>query len=131
MGNRILHQTIETNKTPEEVRQAAVAMHRFLGGSFQMTSDGFTIMQGINGISQGAFVNLSAHVIIRRVKENTYEMDTFLNWNASSQTIVFIFLFWPVACLFFLFDPTQYYQYALNQIQNALEPNVQTQLFSK
>ncbi len=131
MGTRILYQVIETDKSPEEVRQAALASHRPIGGYQQLTSEGFNIRQGINGIGQGSFVNLVASVSIRKAKENTYNLQTYLNWNASSQTIWFIFLCWPVACLYFLFDPTPNYQYALDQIRYNLDPKQQAPLFNK
>jgi hypothetical protein len=125
MGERNLSQLIQTNRTPDEIRSAAIAAHRHLGGSIQMTGEGFIILHGKNNIGNSSFVNLAANVFIRKTADKTFEIQSYLNWNASNKTILFIFLFWPVSLMYFGFDPAPHYQFALNQIKLILEEKTQ------
>jgi hypothetical protein len=127
MGIRVLQQTIQTDRSPEEIRRAAIETHRFLGGNILLTENGFVIYRGTNGISLASFVNLAASITIRHPHETTYEIQTYLNWNAGSLPILLIFLFWPAALMYFTFDPSQAYQYALGQIQYRLQSDSRVQ----
>jgi hypothetical protein len=129
MGNRFVSANINTELAPVPFREAVVQAFRPLGGIPQMTQTGFTLQDGKYGISSQSLVNLMATVMLRKLRENNYEVQIYLNWSWGSTMWILLILGiifggvpWLFMLLYLMFDPTTAYQQALVRLQYTLEP---------
>jgi hypothetical protein len=134
MPTRYLVERIKTSKPPEQIREATVNAFRRYGGGYQFTRDGFVYLHGKQGIPNGSLVNITSQFTIRKMDDDSYEVAASVSWTMNEWSIIcivlgfFIFLFWIAPILYFTFDPTQSYQYALSRVQYILEPQSGLQL---
>ncbi|HOU24642.1 MAG TPA: hypothetical protein PKW05_11665 [Anaerolineae bacterium] len=127
MGSRNLYLQIDTDKTPEQIKEAMKTAFRTLGGAMHDRPTGLEIRQGTNGVSFGFAADLTASVDLRQVKENRYEIECQLNWKLNGLSIaclvigIFVFgILWIVPLLYLFFNPESAYQQALHRVQTYL-----------
>jgi hypothetical protein len=128
MPSRTLYTQIVTEHSPDELKEAVRSAFRSLGGTMMDTPSGISVRQGVQGVSFAFTADVLAHVNLREIKENKYEIECQLNWsmNALSWICLVVGFFvlgilWIVPLLFLFLKPEEAYLQALNRVQIFLE----------
>ncbi|MDK2980370.1 MAG: hypothetical protein PWQ55_717 [Chloroflexota bacterium] len=127
MGSKIVFYQIETEKSVEEIRDAAQKAFYSLGGQTTPLGTGLQIIQGKNNVQFGFAADFDAIFSINTVGPKKYSLNCTINWKMSGATIAcliigfFVFgILWIVPLLYLFIDPSQQYQNALMSINSYL-----------
>lgn len=128
MGSRTLYAQLVTEKPPHEIQEAIKTAFRSVGGIMQETPSGLDIKQGTNGVNFAFTADLWAHVGLRNIRENVYEIECTVQWKMNALSIIclivgfFIFgILWIVPLLYLFVKPDDAYQQALYRVQTFLQ----------
>jgi len=125
MGSKTVFYTMDSDKSVEQVRDAAKKSLLFLGGTLLEQREGFQIKQGTNGVNFAFAANFDALINVRQSAPNKYEFFATINWSPNSVfwvcLIIGFFVFgilWIIPLLYLFIDPSPAYQLALFRIQS-------------
>ena len=112
MGSKIVIHQIESKKSMNDVRNAAIKAFTPLGGQISPLEDGLQIVQGKNNIQFGFAADFDAILNIVETKPEKFALNCTVNWKMSGTTIAclvigfFVFgILWIVPLLYLFIDP--------------------------
>ncbi|MBE3139236.1 MAG: hypothetical protein IMZ53_01490 [Thermoplasmata archaeon] len=123
MGTRYLSVYIDTAKTHDQLTYDAAQIFRSLGGPIYKTPTGFQVVNGKVGVSMSFVANLTANVVVQKLKENKYEIQVFLHWTWGA--FIWIAVIMGIltggisllaVLLYLFFDPSPVYQQMLFRV---------------
>lgn len=127
MGSKMVFYQFDSEKSIDEVREAAIKAFTPLGGQIAPLGNGLIIKDGKEGVQFGFAANFEATISITESKPGKFNLNCAINWKMSTLTIVclvvgiFVFgILWVVPLLFLFIDPSQVYQNALISVNSYL-----------
>lgn len=127
MGSKLVFYQLETDKSMDEVKQAAVRAFTMLGGQVKPFGAGLQIIEGKNGVQFGFAADFDALFTINESKPGKYDLSCAVNWKMNTTTIIclvvgiFVFgILWIIPLLYLFIDPSQVYQTTLMSIKSYL-----------
>ena len=127
MGSKMVFYQFESDKSIEEVREAAIKAFTPLGGQISPLGNGLKIKDGKNGVQFGFAADFDATFSINESKPGKFDLNCSINWKMSTVSIIclvvglFVFgILWIVPILFLFIDPSQVYQNALLSVNSYL-----------